>query len=118
MLQKAELKSWSDFFDILNEHLLAHKRKRTIIVFDEFHWMAAGQGKLVSLLKYYWDNFWKDQNVLIILCGSIASFMVKKVIHSKALYGRLAIGMHLGKLLPHEVRAMLKRRSEEEVLKY
>jgi hypothetical protein len=44
LLQKAELKSWSDFFDILNEHLLAHKRKRTIIVFDEFHWMAAGQG--------------------------------------------------------------------------
>ena len=118
LLQKADLKSWSDFFDILNEHLLAHKRKRTIIVFDEFQWMAAGQGKLVSLLKYYWDNFWKDQNVLIILCGSIASFMVKKVIHSKALYGRLAIGMHLGKLSPHEVRAMLKRRSEEEVLKY
>jgi hypothetical protein len=43
--------------------------------------------------------------------------MVKKVIHSKALYSRLAIGMHLDKLLPHEVQAMLKRPSEEEVLK-
>jgi AAA+ ATPase superfamily predicted ATPase len=118
LMQKADISDWTDFFDILNEYLLANKKQRTVIVFDEFQWMAAGQAKLVALLKYYWDNFWKDQNVLIILCGSIASFMVKKVIRSKALYGRLSFGMHVGKLLPHDVRSMLKRRGEDEVLKY
>jgi hypothetical protein len=79
------MKGWTDFFDVLSEQFIAHKKHRTVIVFDEFQWMAAGQGKPVSLLKYYWDNVWKDPNVLVILCGSVASFMVKKVIHSKAL---------------------------------
>jgi hypothetical protein len=44
--------------------------------------MAAGRIRLVSLLKYYWDNHWKSKHVMLILCGSVASFMVKKVLHS------------------------------------
>ncbi len=58
------------FFEVLSEHFIANKKQRTVIVFDGFQWMAAaGLGKLVSLLKYYWDNVWKDQNVLVILGG-------------------------------------------------
>lgn len=119
LLQNAEFKTWSDLFDFLTEHLAsASSTKKIVLVFDEFQWLAASQSKLVSLLKFYWDNHWKNLNVMLILCGSIASFMVKKVIHSKALYGRVDLSMCIDKLIPKDARKMLRRRSESEVLKY
>jgi AAA+ ATPase superfamily predicted ATPase len=119
LLQKAAFSTWSDVFDFLTSHLTTIKpNKKMIIIFDEFQWMAAGQSKLVALLKFYWDNHWKDLNVMLVLCGSIASFMVKKVIHSKALYGRVSLSLCIDKLLPQDARQMLSRRSEAETLKY
>lgn len=57
---------------------------------------------------------------MLILCGSVASFMVKKVILSKALYGRISLEILLKGLKPNEAYTLLfhNRRSKEEILKY
>jgi len=81
--------------------------------------MAAGRSKLISVLKYFWDNHWKDKKVMLILCGSVASFMVKKVILSKALYGRISLEMLLKGLNPNEAYTLFyNKRSKEEILNY
>jgi len=112
---------WDAVFAYLTENLLkkASRRKKLILVFDELQWLAAGRGRLISLIKYYWDNHWKQHNVLLILCGSLASFMVQRVIHSKALYGRISLELLIKGLAPGEAAAFFDaRRSREEVLKY
>lgn len=119
LLQKANFEAWPELFDFLTEYMRGLKSdKKVILVFDEFQWMAASQSKLVALLKFYWDRHWKDLNVMLILCGSIASFMVKKVIRSKALYGRVSLSLRVDKLLPRDAKLMLRKRSESETLKY
>ncbi len=119
LLQKAQFSTWNEVFDYLSEYSKINSKKRLILFFDEFQWMAAGQSKLVALLKHYWDNYWKDQNIFLILCGSIASFMVKKVIRSKALYGRVTLQMQIRKLTPREAYYFFKqKRSKDEALKY
>lgn len=120
LLQKAHFNSWEDIFDFLTEHLKArHQNEKLIIFFDEFPWMASSQTKLVSLLKYYWDNHWKEHNVFLILCGSISSYMVKNVIRSTALYGRISLEMKLEKLtLPEAMLFFKGKRSLDEILKY
>ena len=81
--------------------------------------MAAGRIRLVSLLKYYWDNHWKGKHVMLILCSSVASFMVKKVLHSNALYGHTTIEILLKGFSPGEAAYLLgKKRSREEILSY
>lgn len=81
--------------------------------------MAAGRNRLVSLLKYTWDTQWKNRRVLLILCGSVASFMVNKVVHSKALYGRIGSEILLKGLPPDEAALLFKkRRGDEEILNY
>ncbi|MBI4925632.1 MAG: AAA family ATPase, partial [Bdellovibrio sp.] len=117
LLQKVTFKTWEEIFDFLTEHF-NNQHEKSVIFFDEFQWMAAGQSKLVALLKYYWDNHWINKNIMLILCGSIASFMVKKVIQSKALYGRVSGQIRLQKLSPAECALMLKRRGKEEVIDY
>ncbi|MBF0107263.1 MAG: AAA family ATPase [Deltaproteobacteria bacterium] len=82
------LDGWRQAFDCLTDALTF--QKKTIIVFDEFPWMINQDEKAVALFKYYWDNKWSQhKNLMMVLCGSINTFMVKKVVRSSALYGRI-----------------------------
>ncbi|MFH0800247.1 MAG: ATP-binding protein [Pseudomonadota bacterium] len=96
--------SWIDILILLSEHL---GKKKTAVLMDEFQWMAAERDDLVSALKYVWDNhFQKKNNIHLILCGSISSFLVKKVIRSKALYGRVGLEMDLKPLSVEEIKTI------------
>src|SRR3990167_7650167 len=118
LLSQTEFKTWDDAFTYLTERFLDRKKK-SLIVLDEIQWMAARQTKLISLLKYYWDNHWKNKKLMLILCGSVSSYMVDKVIQSKALYGRISHQLHLKALTPKEsVMMFQKKRSQEEIFKY
>jgi AAA+ ATPase superfamily predicted ATPase len=121
LLDNVDFKNWEQVFSYMTDRMIPVKNgnKKTIIFFDELQWMAAGRTKLVSFLKYYWDNHWKDKHVLLILCGSVASFMTRKVLKSNALYGRINLEILL-KGLPADEAARLFRgkRSKEEILKY
>lgn len=119
-LSNIKFKNWRDVFIYLTDKLIKRRSKKKLVIFlDEFQWMAAGRNKLVSLVKYFWDNLWKNNNVMLILCGSVASFMVKRVLTSKALYGRTNLEILLRGLLPHEAAQLfMDKRSGEEILKY
>ena len=122
LLSSIQFQSWDAVFTYVSERLMTKTRPNEKIIFflDEIQWMAAGRSSFISLLKYYWDNYWKKSNVLMILCGSIASFMVNKVVHSKALYGRIDHEILLKGLHPFEAKAFFadKHKSTEEILKY
>lgn len=120
-LDKIEFDSWHGLFQYLTEKLLDNKKrtKKLVLFFDEVQWMAVRRGRMISIIKYFWDNYWKNMNVMLILCGSIASFMVKRIIHSKALYGRITLELLLKGLLPDEAAIFFgDKRSKEEILKY
>lgn len=118
IIKHAKVSSWITIFDYLTR-IFAEKKNKTILFLDEFQWLAAGQTKLVSLIKKYWDIHWSKQNVMLILCGSVSSFMVKKVILSKALYGRINWELCLQPLNPIESFQLLdSKRNELEILLY
>jgi AAA+ ATPase superfamily predicted ATPase len=119
ILDSVRFEKWEQVFTYLTEKIFKRKtRTKKILFLDELPWMAAGRSRLVSLLKYYWDNHWKDRHVMLILCGSVASFMVKKVLQSNALYGRTTLEILLKGLTPGEAADILSKRSGEEILNY
>ncbi len=118
LLPQIKFINWDQVFTYLTERL-RQETEKVIIFFDEFQWMAAGQTKLVALIKYYWDNHWKNLNIQLILCGSIANYMVNRVIKSKALYGRIDLELLITELKPFEIAQFFpKTRSQEEILTY
>lgn len=120
-LDHAAFRTWEQVFSYLTERVVnaASSKTKLILFFDELPWMAVGRRQLISLLKYYWDNHWKSKRVMLLLCGSVASFMVNRVIRSQALYGRFTYQMLLQGLEPHEAMQLFRRkRSAEEILKY
>ncbi|MCU0286913.1 MAG: ATP-binding protein [Acidobacteria bacterium] len=120
-LKKIDFDSWHTVFDYLTEKLVdkTNREQKLVLFLDEVQWMAVRRDNLIGTLKYFWDNYWKRMNVMLILCGSIASFMVKRIIHSKALYGRITLEILLKGLLPNEAAKIFEnKRSKEEILNY
>ncbi|MBI5139139.1 hypothetical protein HZA26_00810 [Candidatus Nomurabacteria bacterium] len=100
--------------------LLKLLSKENIVVFDEFPWMASERNELVAILKYYWDNHWKQNfRLKLVLCGSIAQFMVQHLVHSKPLHNRKTFEMKIEPLPPYEAKDFFKhKRSHIEIAQF
>lgn len=107
--------SWTTIFSILSDAL---GKKPCVVFLDEFQWLASGRTRLISHLKYAWDTLFSKKNrVLLVLCGSVSSFMVNRVLESRALYGRVDQEIHLQPLGLGELKsAFVPRRSLKEFI--
>ncbi|MCK5153070.1 MAG: AAA family ATPase, partial [Spirochaetales bacterium] len=102
-LKQMNFSKWEDIFDYITE-VIKKSDKKLVLFFDEFQWMAGNRTSLVSQLKYAWDNLFIQHNrVHLVLCGSVSSFMINKVLKSKALYGRVDKEIHLLPLLFQDI---------------
>ncbi len=118
LLKQVKLDSWEPILDYLTK-LFSQSKDKYILFLDEFQWLAANQSNLVSILKKYWDQHWSKQNVMLILCGSVCTYMTKRVISSKAFYGRIHWELCLQPLNPIESYQLLdEKRNIDEVFKY
>lgn len=112
--QKSAIRGWGE---ALAELLPAVKGKRIVVLFDEFQWTANYRSELVATLKMVWErHLSRTGKVTLILCGSIASFMEKNVMKSKALYGRTSLCIHLKPFKLSDTAKLLAGRGSEEVI--
>jgi uncharacterized protein len=90
-------KNWLEAFYILRVYLQQQKGdKKKIIFIDELPWMASSKSGFVEALAHFWNDWASENNVLIVLCGSAASWMLKNVVHNKGgLHNRIIQTIHL-----------------------
>ena len=77
--------TWRDAFSLLASQIEGMKSQAKKVVFlDELPWLASRRSGFLQALDYFW-NHWASRrsDVLLIVCGSAASWMIKKVIHHK-----------------------------------
>ena len=78
--------SWEQLFKSILEF---EGKEKKLLIIDEFPYMVKGNKQIPSILQNLWDNLLKDENVIIILCGSSMSFIEKEILGEKnPLYGR------------------------------
>jgi len=106
--------TWREAFLLLEPIL---KRRPACVVLDEFQWMANYRSAIVSDLKMVWEQYLaRIPGASLILCGSIASFMLKKVVKGSALYGRTDRVIHLREFSLAESAEMRPEYGSEELL--
>ncbi|MGE0198741.1 MAG: ATP-binding protein [Parachlamydiales bacterium] len=91
-------KRWRDAFEILQDQVEKIPENQKVILFlDELPWLATRRSDLLRFLEYFWNkHFSRRKNILLILCGSAASWMINKVICNRGgLHGRLTRQIHL-----------------------
>ena len=68
---------------------LPYGDSKKLLIIDEFPYMCKNNESIPSILQNMWDEVFKDENVMIVLCGSAMSFIEKELLAEKnPLYGR------------------------------
>ena len=83
----SEFEDWEKAFRAIGQ--LPYGEKKKLIVIDEFPYMCAANTSIPSIIQNLWDGELKDENVMIILCGSAMSFIEKELLaETNPLYAR------------------------------
>lgn len=83
----SEFADWESAFRSVLD--LPYGDKKKLLIVDEFPYMCKANKSIPSILKNLWDAELKDENVMIVLCGSAMSFIEKELLAEKnPLYGR------------------------------
>ena len=86
-------------------------KEKKIIYLDELPWFATKGSDFMMALEHFWNHWASSRNILLIVCGSAASWMVKEVINDKGgLHNRVTQKIKLTAFSLKETEALLKDR--------
>ena len=103
---------WFEAFQLLINYLspLMGKNKK-VVFFDELPWLATAKSDFLSGLAYFWNSWAVRENVVVVICGSAASWMIQKVVHHKGgLHNRITKRIYLQPFTLAETEKYLKSR--------
>ena len=118
--EKKAPSTWSDAFFYLEKLLLEKQSKRKQVVFlDELPWMDTPSSHFLTAFEGFWNSFACRKNLMVIVCGSAASWMENKLINAHGgLYGRVSFEMKLSPFTLKETKEFLKEEKYMPVSSY
>lgn len=106
--------NWKQAFAALMTIIAKYKRKKHCVVFiDEISCFDIEYSNFVKELGDFWNNqaSWQD-NVILVICGSSTSWMIRNVIDNRAgLHRRVTHEMHLRPFNLHKTEQYFKARN-------
>ncbi len=88
-------KTWYEAFNQL-KICLSKSTQKKVIFFDELPWIDTAKSNFLEELGYWWNDWASRQNIVVVLCGSAASWMLKKLInHKGGLHNRVTQKINL-----------------------
>ena len=100
-----EASNWIEAFEALDRVLSEDESARTVVLLDEISWMGRYDPDFPGYLKDAWDdNLKKHDNLVLVLCGSVSSWIQKNILDSTGFVGRISIEMVLPELSVRECR--------------
>jgi len=111
----AQPESWINAFEQLRSLLETSKTKpgnKRVLFFDEFPWLATRRSNFLNAFGKFWNDYAsRESNLVVIICGSAASWMIRKVIKDKGgLHNRVTTRICLQPFSLKETRQYLKHR--------
>ena len=106
--------NWKGAFELLKLHLNSLRSKgKKVIFIDEMPWLDTHKSDFRMYLGHFWNTYCEKRNdIIIVLCGSAASYMVQNVISNKgSLHARLTYKLHIKPFTLHETKEFLKHKN-------
>jgi len=77
---------WLEAFRRLSDQI---RDERTVVLLDEVSWLAYYDDMFAATLKIAWDNlFKKHARLVLVVCGSVSTWIKENILDNKAYYGR------------------------------
>lgn len=105
--------NWFEAFSLLENYLDRLKSSKKKVVFiDEFPWIATAKSKFLTAFENFWNHYCtKRDDLIIVICGSAASYMLQKIIKNKGgLHNRITQQIRLLPFNLQETDLFLKSR--------
>ncbi|RLD22531.1 MAG: ATP-binding protein [Bacteroidetes bacterium] len=104
--------SWQEAFHDLKVYLESKKtRRKRVVFFDELPWLATPKSGFLAALGHFWNDWASVNNIVFVICGSAASWMIRRVVnHKGSLHNRITRRIDLAPFTLAEVEKYLKKR--------
>lgn len=87
---------WNDLFLRLAHHT---REGKVLILLDEISWMGSKDPNFLGKLKNAWDlEFKNNPNLILVLCGSVSSWIEKNIISNTGFLGRISLNLTVEEL--------------------
>jgi len=106
-------KSWKSAFDMLERFINSIKgNQKKVIFLDELPWLDTPKSKFLMSFQNFWNAYCTKRNdIVCVICGSAASWMIKKVLKSKGgLHNRVSEKIRLTPFNLYEVEQFFKNK--------
>lgn len=89
---------WMSAFEMLGLYIDTLKgKKKKILFIDELPWLDTPRSKFLMAFENFWNSYCtKRKDILLVICGSAASWMIQKIVKNKGgLHNRVAEHINL-----------------------
>ena len=91
------VKNWLQAFGMLGNSL--PKDGRVVVLLDEISWMGGYDKSFAGTLKIVWDKMLKKrENLVLVLCGSVSSWIADNILNGTGFAGRDSLDFVLDEL--------------------
>ena len=104
--------NWLEAFELLKNVISSCPNQRKVVFMDELPWMDTPKSDFLTALEAFW-NGWASgrKDILFIVCGSAASWILKHLFRNKGgLHNRITSRIHLMPFTLHECECYVKER--------
>jgi AAA+ ATPase superfamily predicted ATPase len=116
LLSNANVDNWNIIFKVWLDAVTDEKK---IMVIDEFQYLGKSNNAFPSIFQKIWDTLLIDNNVMVILCGSLISMMESQTLtYSSPLYGRRTGQIKLKQIPFRYYHEFFPNKSEKELIEY
>lgn len=94
---KQKPESWLEAFFLLSQ-AIENKRfkEKTVVFLDELPWLGSKRSDFLKGLNWFWNSWAVNQQIVVVICGSAASWMIEKVINDRGgLHNRVTKQIYL-----------------------
>ena len=109
-VKREKPKTWLQAFQNLKEFIESIKgKKKKVIFLDEIAWFETQKSGFLAALDKFWNQFCTKRNdIVLVICGSAASWIINKVINNKGgLHNRITCQIQLLPFNIQETKAFL-----------
>ena len=105
--------NWMDAFQMLILHFDKQDlRNKIVLFFDELPWIATRKSGFLKAFGLFWNSWASQKQVVIVICGSAASWMIQKVVRDKGgLHNRITRRIQLEPFSLAETQAYFNSKS-------
>lgn len=118
-LPKGELhhvpEDWLRAFNLLS-HAISEleTNEKPVVFFDEVPWIAGKKSGFTEALAHWWNNWASQKNIVVVICGSAASWMIEHIVNAKGgLHNRITKLITLMPFTLSETKSFLEAKNIE-----